>query len=141
MRALLDTCVLSELVRPKSNASVRKAVEGLAEEESFVSVMSLGEIERGISLLDEGARKRALSGWLDGLQRDYAGRILEIDAETARLWGALTARASKAGRQVGAADGLIAATALRHGLHIMTRNVKDFEPTGAMIVNPCDVAG
>ena len=140
MRALLDTCVLSELVRPQSNESVRKAVESLAEEDSFVSVISLGEIERGIGLLGEGGRKRALSGWLDGLQRDYAGRILEIDAETARLWGALTARASKTGRQIGAADGLIAATALRHGLHIMTRNVKDFEPTGAMIVNPWDGA-
>lgn len=139
MRALLDTCVLSELVRPQSNASVRKAVECLADEESFVSVISLGEIERGIGLLDEGARKRALSGWLDGLQRDYTGRILDIDAETARLWGTLTARASKAGRQVGAADGLIAATALRHGLHIMSRNVKDFEATGAMIINPWDV--
>ena len=140
MRALLDTCVLSELVRPQSNVSVREAVEGLAEADSFVSVISLGEIERGIGLLDEGARKRGLSEWLDGVQRDYSGRILAVDVEAARLWGGLTARAAKAGRQVGAADGLIAATALRHGLHVMTRNVKDFEPTGAMILNPWETA-
>jgi len=136
VRVLLDTCVLSELVHPQGAPSVRLAVEALAEADTFVSVVSLGEIERGVGLLDPGARQRGLAEWLNGLHRDYGERILGIDGETARLWGRLTAQASKAGRQVGAADGLIAATALRHGLSVMTRNVSDFEPTGALIINP-----
>ena len=138
MRVLLDTCVLSEMVHPQGAPRVRAAVEGLAEADIFVSVVSLGEIERGIGLLDPGARQRGLAEWLEGLHQDYEERILGIDGEMARLWGRLTARASKAGRQVGIADGLIAATALRHGLSVMTRNVSDFEPTGALIVNPWD---
>lgn len=62
---------------------------------------------------------------------------LSLDSETARVWGELTARAQQQGRTVHMADGLIAATALRHGLHVMTRNVSDFEPTGVLLINPC----
>ena len=62
---------------------------------------------------------------------------LSLDSETARVWGELTARAQQQGRTVHMADGLIAATALRHGLHVMTRNVSDFEPTGVLLITPC----
>ena len=136
MRVLLDTCVLSELRHRKGHPAVRQAVDALNEEDLFVSVISIGEILKGISLLRESAKRRALEVWLKTLERDYSDRLLAIDLETCRLWGELTARAQKVGRVVHATDGLIAATALRHGLRVMTRNTADFEPTGALLLNP-----
>lgn len=136
MKVLLDTCVVSELTRPKANSAVRDAVMALAEEDVFLSVITIGEIVNGIARLPPGQKKTALETWLGGLERDYAARILPIDGETARIWGTLTAAARRAGRAVAVADGLIAATARAHGLHVMTRNVSDFAPTGVLIVNP-----
>ena len=74
------------------------------------------------------------------LEQDYAERILPVDAETARVWGELTAAAQSGGKAVSVSDGLIAATAIRHGLHVMTRNVSDFRDTGAMLINPWEDA-
>ena len=128
MRVLLDTCVLSELRHPKGHDGVRQAVDALNEEDLFVSVITIGEILKGISLLRESPKKRALATWVETLERDYADRLLPINLEICRLWGELTATAQKAGRVVPATDGLIAATALRHGLRVMTRNTADFEP-------------
>jgi len=136
LRVLLDTCVLSELRRPNGNPAVRGAVNALKEEDLFISVISIGEIMKGISLLRAGAKRRALESWLQTLERDYIDRLLAVDLETCRLWGEITARAQKTGRVVHATDGLIAATSLRHGLHVITRNSSDFEPTGASILNP-----
>jgi predicted nucleic acid-binding protein len=136
VRVLLDTCVLSELRHPKGHPGVRQAVEALDEADIFVSVISIGEIQNGISLLRESPRRRALATWLHTLERDYGERLLSIDLEICRLWGEITARAQKTGRVVHASDGLIAATALRHGLRVMTRNIADFEPTEVLLVNP-----
>jgi hypothetical protein len=133
---LLDTCVLSELRNPKVHPGVRLAVDACNEEDLFVSVISIGETLKGISLVRESSKRRALETWLKTLERDYGDRLLSIDLETSRIWGELTAAAQKAGRVVHATDGLIAATALRHGLHVMTRNTPDFEPTGVLLVNP-----
>jgi hypothetical protein len=133
---LLDTCVLSELRHPKGHPGVRQAVDVLKEEELFVSVITIGEILKGISLLRGSPKRRALETWLQTLERDYGDRLLSIDLETSRLWGELTASAQKAGRVVHATDGLIAATALRYGLRVMTRNTADFEPTGVLLLNP-----
>ena len=138
MRVLLDTCVLSEIRKAEGNRGVRQAVDGIADEDLFISVISIGEITNGIELLENGRRKRTLQGWLQTLERDYASRILQVDCEAAHIWGELTAEAQKKGKIVAATDGLIAATARRHGLHIMTRNIADFEPTGAMLINPWD---
>lgn len=137
MRVLLDTCVLSELNRQGGGAQqVRQAVSELADGAIFLSVVSLGEIAKGVALLDAAARQRGLLSWLNGLEFQFADRLLPVDSETARLWGELTARAQQQGRTVHVAEGLIAATALRHGLHVMTRNVSDFEPTGVLLINP-----
>jgi hypothetical protein len=111
-------------------------VDALKEEELFVSVITIGEILKGISLLRGSPKRRALEAWLETLERDYGDRLLSIDLETSRLWGELTASAQKAGRVVHATDGLIAATALRYGLRVMTRNTADFEPTGVLLLNP-----
>ncbi len=136
MRVLLDTCVLSELTRPQSHAPVVEAIDSLPDENLFVSVLTLGEIAKGIALLNQTKRRNSLLNWLVSLQSEYADRILDVDTDTAKIWGELTAAAKKKGCAVGAVDGLIAATARRHGLHIMTRNVSDFEPTGALLINP-----
>jgi len=136
VRVLLDTCVLSELRRGKGHPSVRRAVQRLDSDNLFVSVVSIGEIAKGISLLKESKNKRDLAAWLQAIERYYADRVLSVDLETSHTWGELTASAQKAGKIVPASDGLIAATARRHGLHVMTRNTADFEPTGVMLVNP-----
>jgi predicted nucleic acid-binding protein len=136
MRVLLDTCVLSELRRPKGHPAVRGAVEALESDSLFVSVVSIGEIAKGIALLREGKNKRELQAWLQALERYYADRVLPVDLETSRTWGELTAAAQKAGKIVPASDGLIAATARRHGLHVMTRNTEHFEPAGVLLLSP-----
>ena len=136
MKVLLDTCVLSELRHPKGHPGVRRAVADLHEEELFISVISIGEILKGVSLLPEGPRKSGLASWLDTLERDYGDRILSVDRDICRRWGELTARAQRAGRPVSATDGLIAATALHHGLQVMTRDTADFEPTGVSLFDP-----
>ena len=138
MRALLDTCVLSELPRPKGSAAVQAAVDALDDGDLFVSVLAIGELAKGIALVKDSARKRKLAAWLQKLENDYADRLLPVDLETARIWGDLTATGQKAGRTIPAVDGLMAATARRHGLHVMTRNTADFAPTGVMLINPWD---
>lgn len=138
MRVLLDTCVLSELQKPHCAEPVREFVRALSEKDIFVSAISIGEIAKGISLLDEGARKRGLLRWLNGLTDGYGDNIVSLDKEVSLIWGEITVNAQRRGLQIPAGDGLIAACALHQGLHIVTRNVKDFEPTGALIINPWD---
>lgn len=136
MRVLLDTCVLSELQKPKPSARVRDRVEAIPSRDLFLSVITIGELTKGILLLDEGSRRKHLEQWLLRLESDDANRILAIDTETTRIWGTFDAAAKKRGRVIPMADGLIAATAVRHGLHVMTRNVADFKETTALVVNP-----
>ncbi len=138
MRILLDTCAISELRHPHGNVSVKEAIGEIASENIFLSVISIGEILKGITLLDEGQRKRDLSSWVNMLECNYNKRLLPVDTTIARLWGEITATAQKSGKILSASDGLIAATAIRHGLYVMTRNVQDFIPTGVLLVNPWD---
>jgi predicted nucleic acid-binding protein len=136
VRSLLDTCVVSELRKPDGNPAVKSAVAEIADSDLFLSVLTVGEIAKGIALLDPGPKKKALSSWLAGLESQFRDRILAVDVETARIWGELTARAQKTGVTIPATDGLLAATALRHGLHIMTRNTRHFASSGAFIIDP-----
>lgn len=136
MRVLLDTCALAELRHPKGRPAVKRAILALADEALFLSVVTIGEIAKGIALLPRGTKHRDLSAWLVGLDRHFADRILDIDRDTALLWGELSARSKRAGSIVPASDGLIAATALRHGLHVMTRNTRHFRATGAPVLDP-----
>ena len=136
MRVLLDTCVLSELRLPNPHPAVRRAIESFDANDVFVSVLSIGEVSKGVAFLAEGLKKRALQNWLQRLESNYSERILSVDLETGRIWGELVAAAQRAGRPVAAVDALIAATARRHGLHLMTRNTADFEPTGVLLLNP-----
>lgn len=138
MRVLLDTCVLSELYKPTPLETVKTTVDTLPDNDIYISVITLGEISKGVALLPESRRKRDLSAWFTKIEHVYAERILPIDSETAAIWGEVTAITQKKGFILASADGLIAATALRHGLHLITRNVKDFEVTGVLLLNPWD---
>jgi predicted nucleic acid-binding protein len=107
----------------------------------FLSVITVGEITRGVALLADGRKKSALAAWLAGLGQQFAGRILPVDHETSEIWGEITAAGKKKGASIPVADGLIAATALRHGLHVVTRDTRHYVATGAKVINPWDVLG
>ncbi len=133
MRILLDTCILAELRHPQGNKIIKNIVNSLDDKSLFLSVLTIGEIAKGIELLEDGPRKVGLNAWLTGLEQQFADRILLIDKDTARIWGEITARGKKEGIIIPLSDGLIAATALRYGLHVMTRNVRHFIGTGALL--------
>lgn len=141
MRVILDTCVLSELRKSSEtnhscDKNVWQFINTMENEQIFISVITIGEITKGIQLLSKGNRQNELHTWLQTMENNYQQSILEIDIETVRIWGDVTATAQKNGRIVAASDGLIAATAIRHGMHVVTRNVSDFKPTGVMLINP-----
>lgn len=136
MRVLIDTCVLSEVRRPQANPRVRSLVAAVPEADLFLSVVTIGEIVNGIVRLAPGQRRRDLETWLMQLEQLHASHILPIDTETARIWGEVTAKAAQQGRVIPAADGLIAATAMRHGLHVMTRDTPDFQTAGVLVIDP-----
>lgn len=136
MRILLDTCVLSELQKPDGSPAVNSFFGSSPTETMFLSVITIGEITKGVSLLPESQKRRSLGDWLLGLSRQFEDRILPLDQESAELWGELSAFGQKKGAIIPVADGLIAATALRHGLHVATRNTSHFEAAGSMVINP-----
>ncbi len=138
MRLLLDTCTLSEIRKAKANKKVLETLNSLSTDDIFLSIVTIGEITKGISLLMNNKKKTELQQWLQAIENLYSHRILGIDIETARIWGEITAKAQRKGITIPAMDGLIAATGLKHGLHIATRNIDDFEVTGALLINPWD---
>jgi predicted nucleic acid-binding protein len=115
-------------------------VDALLPEQLFISAVTFGELVKGIALVQSGQRKEALSTWLLGLEQFYGDRILPVDTEVARRWGEVTAQVRSQGVTIAAADGLIAATALRHGLHLMTRNERHFTATGVPVIDPWEVS-
>lgn len=136
MKSLLDTCIVAELRKPDGNPAVKSAVAEIPDADLYLSVLTVGEIAKGIALLAPGKKKKALGTWLIGLENEFSSRILSVDLETARIWGELTARAQKSGVIIPGVDGLLAATAIRHGLHVVTRNTKHFEASGALVIDP-----
>lgn len=136
MKTIIDTDVLSEARKPQGDAGVRRRLADADPGDLFISVISIGEIAHGIARLPTGPKRRDLEAWLSLTERHFADRILTIDRDIAQIWGEITAKAARAGRPLHTADGLIAATALRHGLHVMTRNTKDYEASGALLSNP-----
>ncbi len=134
MSYLIDTNVLSELRRKQPDPQVVAWMQARPGSVLFLSVLTLGEIRKGIERVEDGARKQALLDWLEvELPQYFVGRLLEIDAHTADRWGRVMASAS---RPLPAIDGLLAATALQHDLTLVTRNTKDFVGLGVRLINP-----
>lgn len=137
MKYLLDTCVLSEMVAPNATPSVVRFVDGLDPAVTHLSVISIGEIQRGISRLPAAARRSRLESWLrTELLSRFEGQILTVDVATMITWGEITARVEIEGRRMPVMDSLIAASARTHDCVLITRNVADFEPAGIEIINP-----
>ncbi len=137
MRYLLDTCVISELVAQQPDAKVREWIDQVDEERLALSVITIGEIKRGIAKLPASRKRRDLERWLEEeLLKRFQGRILAIDTEVMLIWGELVGRLEQSGRSLPAMDSLVAASARRHQLRLVTRNERDFLGTGVEVVNP-----
>lgn len=134
---LLDTNIISELVKPKPEANVTEWVENTDESLLYLSVLTLGEIRRGIAALPQSRRRATLEAWLDkDLRARFDGRILVIDQEVADRWGLLTAAARTSGIVLPVIDGLLAATALEHNLTLVTRDTGQIPSMGVAVFNP-----
>lgn len=136
MSYLLDTCVLSEFTKPRPSAAVDRWAAQVSDSAQFISVLTLGELEKGVRRLAAGRRRRELERWLVELEDRLASRTLPVDPRVARLWGRLSAEMEMLGRPLPVIDALIGATALVHGLSVVTRNGSDVGRTGATIVDP-----
>ena len=137
MSFLIDTCVVSELARTQPDPGVLRWLDGQAEESLFLSVLSLGELEKGAAKVRDVARRRSLLRWIrNDLQRRFVDRLLPVDAFVASRWGALCGEAERTGRRLPVIDSLLAATALVHSQLVVTRNVADFEACGAACLDP-----
>ncbi len=134
---LLDTNVLSETVKPEPNEKVLAWLEATDEQLLYVSVLTLGEIRKGIDSLPASAKRNALEAWLNrDLMVRLTGRILGVDRDTADRWGRLAGKAALESRMIPAIDGLLAATAMQHNLTLVTRNTKDVQRTSVAVFSP-----
>lgn len=137
MSFLLDTNVPSELARPRPDAKVIAWLAGQDMNALFLSVVTLGELRKGITVMPASIRKSQLERWLrDDLLHRFEGRVLPLTPAVAERWGVLEGQRQLSGRPLSVPDAQIAATALEHGLTLVTRNVRDFAGLGAEIVNP-----
>jgi len=131
---LIDTNVISELVRPKPESCVVEWFDATPDSALFLSVLTLGELRKGVEKLPNATRREKLRLWLENdLLAWFGDHLLPVDAAVADRWGRLLAEAA---RPLPAVDSLLAATALHHDLRIVTRNGKDFEFPGLVVVNP-----
>lgn len=133
---LLDTCVLSEALKPVPSARVLEWIASLPEERVFIPALVLAELCKGIERLDSGTKRSALRLWLEQLKARFAGRIVPWDEDCAETWGRLAAERERAGKTMLLMDSLIAAQAIRLNASLATRNAADYEGSGALLVNP-----
>ncbi|WP_067847399.1 type II toxin-antitoxin system VapC family toxin [Nocardia lijiangensis] len=134
---LLDTCAVSEWVKPQPNPGLVQWLDEADEDRLHLSVITLGEIRKGVELLSDAGRKQRLVEWLTlSLIGRFERRLLPVDEAVAHAWGRMLARVKTEGRSVDATDALVAATAESHGLEVVTRNVRHFSATGVTVVCP-----
>jgi toxin FitB len=136
VKFLLDTCVISELIEPQPLEPVIDWFRETPELDTALSVMTLGELQKGIDRLATGRRRLRLAGFLDDVVTRFDQRLLPVTVDIARQWGTTCAAAAKRGKTLHGIDAIIAATARVHGLAVVTRNVADFAPAGVATVNP-----
>jgi predicted nucleic acid-binding protein len=134
---LLDTNCISELVRPKPDRRVVEWMDAADESILYLSVLTLGEIRKGLAGLSQSKRRAHLETWLEtGLRARFAERVLPVNAPIAERWGLIAAEAKLRGKPLPVIDGLIAATALHHNLTVVSRNTRDFAAVHAQVLNP-----
>jgi len=134
---LLDTNIISELIKPRPEPRVVMWVEATDENLLYLSVLTLGEIRKGIEALPHAARRAQLEAWLESdLRLRFAGRILTVDEAVAERWGIIAGKAAMRGAAMPVIDGLLAAMAIHHNLTLVTRNTGDIDQTGALVFNP-----
>ena len=137
MKYLVDTCVLSELIKDKPDSNVDNWFYSKSEDSLYISVLSFGELRKGTSKLSENSKKKAmLLDWIAGLEERFAGRIVDINLEVAENWGHIQSELEKKGRSLPIIDSLIACTAITHSMIVVTRNTKDMERSGVELINP-----
>jgi predicted nucleic acid-binding protein len=133
---VLDTCVLSESLKPDPDPRLISWIDGLDEGAIYITAFTVGELEKEIERLGPGKKRDALRSWLEQLRVRFTGRILPFDEESAIMWGDMSARLASEGRTAPAIDSLIAAVILRHEAVLATRNEGDFTSMGIRTVNP-----
>ena len=137
MKYILDTCLVSELIKPRSDLAVTAWVTAQQESNLYLSVLTLGELRRGIERLQDGRKRIRLTNWLDSdLKSRFSGRLLPVNEDVVERWGIVTAQSMAKGLPLPVIDGLIAATALVHGFTVVTRNVSDMQAFGVLLFNP-----
>ncbi len=137
MKYLLDTCVISELVKKNPNKRVVKCIFGTTETNLFISVLTIGELHKGIEKLPESRKKEKLHKWLNcDLKERFKNRIINFDLQVATIWGKIQAQSESAGKTMPAIDGMIAATGIANDFIIITRNISDMEISGASLLDP-----
>lgn len=137
MKYLLDTCVISELIKKKPNPNLVQWTSNIEESKLFISVLTIGELHKGIEKLPLGNKKTTLHKWVTyDLKKRFENRIIDFDIQIAATWGKIQAQSELLGRTLPLIDGLIAATGLCYDLVVVTRNTKDMEVSGAALFNP-----
>jgi toxin FitB len=137
MSFLLDTNAISEWVKPRPDPGIAAWLDDVDEDRTYLSVITLGELRKGVDRLAGGRRRDRLDQWLTSeLPERFGERMLPVDAAITEQWGRLLAQAETAGTPVGSTDALIAATAKVHGLQVVTRNVGHFRHTGVDVISP-----
>ena len=134
---LLDTNIISEIMRPEPAPAVRDWFAGQVASQLFVSTITLAEIGYGLHRLPQGRRREGLMREADQLfSDDFAGRVFSFDESAAVIYGPLTAKTRQAGWNMAVEDLMIAAIAMAHGAAVATRNLRDFQHTGLTVQNP-----
>lgn len=133
---LLDTCVLSELVKANPESAVLAWMGERKEHELFVSAMTIAELYRGIAKLPTSRRKSDLTVWLQQVEAGFDERVMSFTLDTAHVWAQMCANAEAAGKSMAAFDSIIAATAVEHSLCLVTRNIRDFSNVSVELLNP-----
>lgn len=137
MNYLLDTCVISELAKSEPHKKVVDWVLIENEVNFYLSVLTFGELNKGVEKLPESKKKDSLRIWIEeDLAHRFKNRIIGIDMRVSVIWGKIQCAAEKKGKPMPAIDSLIAATGIAHNLTVVTRNVTDMEQSGVALLNP-----